>query len=82
MSCSQQQAKKDELETEIVRGFCLGNLKECNEVLPCWLFKKKEKGKKRSKVKYWNLWLTKTDYIDQKVLALTAKNFFELLRNV
>lgn len=33
-----QQAKKDELETEIVTGFCPGNLKEYNEALPCWLF--------------------------------------------
>lgn len=37
--------KKDELETEIVTNFCPGNLKEYNEVLLCWLLKKKKSGK-------------------------------------
>lgn len=41
--------KKDELETEIVTGFCPGNHKEYKEVLRCWLFKKKKKKEKKGK---------------------------------
>lgn len=37
--------KKDELEIGIVIGFCLGNFREYNEVLLCWLFLKKKKEK-------------------------------------
>lgn len=76
--------RKDELETEIVTDFCPGNLKEYNEVLPCWLLKgRKKKGEKIQKWNIETLGLIEA-VANQKLLALyfwkplwTAENFLK-----